>query len=128
MRKYLVLAAVLAIPVLLIARLTAQVQPMPGPGTGVVTVTGKVDVGQAPPLRAMQEGEWRMAVTSAPPLVQAPLGIVRPRARYLVTWTTAETEMIAVEEVGPGGWVRGIVGDQAVWMNLAAARSVREAR
>ena len=128
MRKYLVLAAVLAIPALLIARLAAQVQPMPGPGTGVVTVTGKVDVGQAPPLRAIQEGEWRMAVTSAPPLVQAPLGIVRPRARYLVTWTTAETEVIAVEELGPGGWVRGSVGDQDVWMNLAAARSVREAR
>jgi hypothetical protein len=128
MRKHLVLAAVLAIPVLLIARLAAQVQPMPGPGTGVVTVTGKVDVGQAPPLRAMQEGEWRMAVTSAPPLVQAPLGIVRPRASYLVTWTTSESDLIAVEEIGPGAWVRGNVGNQAVWLNLAAARSVREAR
>lgn len=128
MRKHFVLAAVLAIPVLLIASLAAQVQPMPGPGTGVVTVTGKVDLGQVPPLRTAQEGEWRVTVTSAPPEVQAPLGIARPRGRYLVTWTTSESEVIAVEEIGPGAWVRGYVGDQAVWMNLAAARSVREAR
>ena len=138
MRRYFALAAVVAIPILLIARTATpgQVQARPGAGTGVVTVTGTVDLGNAPPLRTLQSGDWRVAqqgdwkvaVTTAPPAVRAPLGFVRPGSRYEVWWTSSERDVIRVEEVGPGGWVRGTVGERNVWLNLDGARSLSEVR
>ena len=80
MRRYFALAAVVAIAIMLWARPATpagQVQSRPGAGTGVVTVTGTVDLGEAPPLQTMQYGDWKVAVTNAPPAVRAPLGIVR---------------------------------------------------
>jgi hypothetical protein len=131
MRRYLALAAAVAIPMLLMARPATpagQVQPRPGAGTGVVTVTGTVNLGDAPPLHTLQSGDWKVAVTNAPPAVRAPLGIVRVRGSYEVRWTTSERDVIRIEEIGPGGWVRGTVGERAVWLNLDAARSVTETR
>jgi hypothetical protein len=127
-RRYFALAAVVAIPMLVMARPAGQVQPRPGAGTGVVTVTGTVDLGEVPPLRTMQSGDWKVAVTNAPPAVRAPLGIVRVGGYYEVSWTTSEREVIRIEEIGPGGWVKGTVAQRGVWLNLDAARSVAEAR
>ena len=131
MRRYFALAAVVAIPMLVMARPATpagQVQPRPGAGTGVVTVTGTVDLGEVPPLLTMQSGDWKVAVTNAP--------AGRPRAArnrsrggpYEVSWTTSERDLIRIEEIGPGGWVRGTVAQRSVWLNLDAARSVTEAR
>jgi len=130
-RRYFALAAVVAIPMLVMARPATpagQVQPRPGAGTGVVTVTGTVDLGEVPPLLTMQSGDWKVAVTNVPPAVRAPLGIVRVGGSYEVSWTTSERDVIRIEEIGPGGWVRGTVADRNAWLNLDAARSVREAR
>ncbi len=131
MRRYFALAAVVAIAIMLWARPATpagQVQSRPGAGTGVVTVTGTVDLGEVPPLRTMQSGDWKVAVTNAPPAVRAPLGIVRVGARYEVWWTTSDRDVIQIDEIGPGGWVRGTVGERNVWLNLDAARAVGEAR
>jgi hypothetical protein len=100
-----------------------QTQPRPGPGSGIMTVAGTVDIGRMPPVAATQQGEWRMVVTNAPTVVVAPLAFVKAGGRYRITWTDGATEIVNVVQAEPGGWVR-IADDAPTWINLAAARSV----
>jgi hypothetical protein len=111
-----------------VAAWAQQGQPRPGPGSGVVTVQGTVDVGNS--LAVSQEGDWKMTIANTPavtvantPAVSlAPLAFVKAGVRYQVVWSSGETERIAAAELGTGGWVR-VAGPER-WINLAQARSV----
>jgi hypothetical protein len=104
-----------------------QTQPRPGPGSGVVTVAGTVDIGLMPPVSVTQQGEWRMAVTNAPTVVVAPLPFVKAGGRYRITWPDGATQIVTVAQAEPSGWVT-VADAEATWMNLAAARSVTAVR
>jgi hypothetical protein len=105
-----------------------QGQPRPGPGSGVVTVQGTVNVANSPGVR--QEGDWRMAVVNTPsvtvansPVVSiAPPAFFKAGLRYQIVWSSGETEQISAGPVGPDGWVR--VAGAERWINLAQVRSV----
>jgi hypothetical protein len=105
-----------------------QGQPRPGPGSGVVSVQGVVNVGNTPSVR--QDGEWRIAVANTPavtiansPVVSvSPPPFVRVGARYQIVWSSGETEQVAAASVGPDTWVR-VAGPER-WINLAQARSI----
>jgi hypothetical protein len=105
-----------------------QGQRVPGPGSGVVTVQGAVNVANSPTVR--QEGDWKTAITNTPsvnvtntPAVNvAPPAFVKVGLRYQIVWSAGETEQLTAAVVGPGGWVR-VTGPER-WINLAQARSV----
>lgn len=112
-----------------------DVRPTPGPGTGVVTVTGTVDVGN--PVRATQDGEWHVAVvktadvrvTNTPTVTIAPLDFLKPGARYSVIWPAGRTETITVVQGGIGGWAQvefNAPGGRRRWVNLAGAEAIEE--
>ena len=118
---------------------SAQVQSVPGPGTGVVTVTGEVAVANRPTVLATQEGEWRISlagtapvsVTNTPSVALALPFTPRKGARYEIVWPTGERETIAVTQASGGAWVRversaTTAGER--WVNLAGARAVGEVR
>jgi hypothetical protein len=110
--------------------MSGQVQPVPGPGTGIVTVQGEVDVRRLPAIDVAQRGEWRVdaRVLAMPAVSLAPVGFVRPGGRYLITWSGGESETIAVAQTGDGAWVRTTAsGRRDRWLNLAQARAVEEA-
>ena len=117
-----------AISCFAIAAWAQQGQPKPGPGSGVVTVQGTVDIGNS--LAVRQEGDWKMAIANTPavtiantPAVSvAPPDFVKAGARYQIVWPSGETERIAAAAVGTAGWVR-VAGPER-WVNLAQARSV----
>ena len=77
-----------------------QVQPVPGPGTGIVTVQGEVDVRRLPPIEVGQRGDWRVSLANAadvrvvntPAVAIAPPTFLRARGRYEVTWPGGERE------------------------------------
>lgn len=128
MRKS-VAAAVLVALICIAAAAQQDVRPVPGPGTGIVKVTGTVDVGTLPPVDAVQRGDWKVAVTSTPPVVVAPAAFLKAGGVYAITWSDGKEEVSAVEEILPGNWVRtaGTQGRRR-WVNLTAARSVQESR
>jgi hypothetical protein len=111
-----------------VAAWAQQGQPRPGPGTGVVTVDGIVNLGNAPAMT--KEGDWRVAVANTPsvnvanmPDVNiAPPAFVTPGKRYQIVWPTGETEQITAAATSAGAWVK-VAGPER-WVNLAQARSI----
>src|SRR5262245_5072174 len=90
--------------------LVAQVQPVPGPGTGVVTVVGAVNVANTPSVNAVQSGEWKVSLASSPTVVLTPPEFLHLRGRYHIVWSSGQEQTISVLQIGSGGWgawVRG---------------------
>jgi hypothetical protein len=114
-----------------------QVQPYPGPGSGVVTVAGTVNVGNSPSVLAAQHGEWKVAVTNTPEVRLSDTSVLRIASPsfltvnrpYVITWAEGDRESVTVEEVGNDGWVRVRVRDAKLprWVNTSRARSVEVA-
>lgn len=114
-----------------------EVSPVPRAGTGVVTVTGSVDIGRMPAVTiagqpdvaARQSGEWNVSVTGQPQVSLAPAAFVRNGMRYALTWTDGSIETVSVTESGAGGWVR-VQHPQGAsrWVNLSTARAIEEVR
>ena len=111
-----------------------QVQSVPGPGTGIVTVQGVVDIRKMPMLDVGQRGDWRVTLASVadtrvlnmPPVMLSRPSFVRGGARYAITWPSGEQETIAVGQVGDGAWVRVTVNGRDRWLNLSHARAIEE--
>ncbi len=131
---------VLACAILIWVRASAQqeMHPRPGPGSGVVKVTGTVDIGKVPTIAATQHGdwrvaqygEWRVAVTEAPPVVVAGPEFARKGGRYSITWPAGDQETVTLVGVGSGGWAQvehSGGGAKRRWVNFASARAVEEA-
>jgi len=135
MRTKAAIGVLIAVAGLLCVRSSAgQVQPVPGPGTGIVTVSGTVDVGNVPSVNAGQRGDWKVAVSNAPdvrvvntPTVAiAPVQFLKAGSRYEIVWSAGDREVIGVAQLGSEGWVRVNGGGRRRWVNIAAARAVEE--
>jgi hypothetical protein len=107
-----------------------QTQGRPGFGSGVVQVEGSVDVTSVKTpvsvngtVNANQAGTWNVAVSNSPTVVVAGPAFLRTGGRYIVIWSTGESETITIASLGGGGWVR-LTGTGEQWLNLAQARSV----
>ena len=107
-----------------------EMRPTPGPGSGTTGIRGTVDIGNIPPVQAVQSGDWRVAVSNVPTVTMAAPPFVHAGARYSITWPTGETETGSSAELHPGGWVRveRTAEGGARWINLATARSIAEMR
>lgn len=114
-----------------------QSQPRPGPGSGITTIEGSVQISNTPDVRVSNTPDVRISNTPAvsvkdlPPVTGAPLAFIRKNTRYLVLWSTGESERVTVVEAGQNGWVLAAARDEGSrprWVNLATARSVEEAR
>ena len=130
MRTHLPLAVVVALLGVGITLAAQQaVRPVPGPGTGIVTVTGSVDIDDLPPVEALQRGDWKVAVANTPTVHVAATEFPKPGAVYAITWSDGVQETLAIDQVLPGGWARtaGSQGSRR-WVNVATARSVQESR
>ena len=111
-----------------------QVQSVPGPGSGIVTVQGEVDIRRLPPIDASQRGDWKVSLANVPdvrvvntPMVTAaPLAFLKVGGRYAVTWPAGDRETIGVAEFGSGGWLRAAGEGRRRWLNLAAAKTIEE--
>jgi hypothetical protein len=136
MRKAFVTAAVIAIAGLawgLPAR--GQVQPVPGPGSGVVTVVGRVEVADGM-VHARQIGDWRVAVANTPDVrvvntatvAPAPLPFLKTGVRLQVTWPGGSTQTVRVAQLGGGGWCLIEGSGTPHWINLNMAQAVDEVR
>jgi len=118
--------------------LTQVVQPVPGPGSGIVTVAGSVSVANTPSVHAAQAGDWKVTLANTPAVTLAntpavmltPPEFLRQRGHYDVVWSNGQREMITVLQIGSGGWggwVKVQTSDARVrWINIAAAVSVEE--
>jgi hypothetical protein len=136
MRKALVTAVGIGI-VALVWGLPArgQVQPVPGPGSGVVSVVGRVEVADGS-IQARQAGDWRVAVANAPdvrvvntPTVSpAPLPFLKTRVRLQVIWPGGASQTLRVAQLGGGGWCLVEGSGNPYWVNLNMAQSVEEMR
>jgi hypothetical protein len=106
----------------------------PGLGTGIVTVTGAVEVANTPTVEAMQGGVWTVALAqpadvrlSGTARVAGILpAFLQERHRYTITWPGGEREMVSVEALGAEGWFRTTVDGRVRWINVAMARSIEE--
>lgn len=113
-----------------------QTQRMPGPGSGIVPVSGTVEIGNTPSVKATQLGDWRVSignqadvrVTNTPVVNIAIPDMVKKGTRYSITWATGEQETVAVTQVGSSGWVRVERDGRVRWINLSSARAIEEAR
>jgi uncharacterized protein (DUF58 family) len=105
-----------------------NVQPVPGPGSGVVTVTGKVEISNVPDVGASQRGDWKadVRVTNTPTVALESLPFLKPGSRYEVTWANGDKETVRVVQAAPGGWARVESSARTRWVNLTVARSVDE--
>ena len=111
-----------------------QVQAVPGPGSGIITVNGTVDVANLPPLDVGQRGPWAVSIANAPDVrvtntatvALAPASFLKIGGRYVVIWPVGETETIRVAQLGSGAWVNVEGGTRRRWVNLAVARAVEE--
>ena len=111
-----------------------QVQAVPGPGSGVVSVVGRVEVADGL-IQARQSGDWKVGVANTPDVrvvntptvVPAPLPFVKAGVRLLVTWADGSTVTIRVVQPGGGGWCL-TESQRPAWVNLNLARSVEEVR
>jgi hypothetical protein len=126
MRTRLAVGTLIAVGALLWVRASSgQVQPAPAFGTGVVTVTGTVDIGSASVVNAVQRGEWKVTVDNMPTVTLAPLPFVKLGRTYRIIWASGQTQTIAVRQIGPHGWVATDAAQRS-WVNLAGAQSVEE--
>lgn len=113
---------------------SGQVQPVPGPGTGIVTVTGRVDVGNV--VRVTPGEEWKVSVSNVPdvrvanvPSVTiAAAPFVKAGERYEVVWGPGEREVVRVTNGGSGGWVQVENDGRSRWINLSQARWIEIVR
>jgi hypothetical protein len=135
MRTKVVTVVLVSVAGLHLARSTAgQVRPVPGAGTGIVTVQGEVDVRQLPPLEVGQRGEWRVSLANAadvrvvntPAVASAPPPFLRAGGRYEVTWPGGERETFTLAQPGTSGWVRAASEGRERWLNLSTARTIQE--
>ena len=92
----------------------------PSPGSGIVTIAGTVHVANTPSVKSEQLGEWKVA----PAVSLVPPDFLRVRGIYDVIWSDGSREVLIVEEVRRGGWVR-VTADRDRWVNVTAARSVQ---
>ncbi len=116
-----------------------QSQPsVPGPGTGVVTVSGDVRLANGTVIGAVQQGEWKVAiantapvsVTNTPTVALAMPFSVRKGARYEIVWSAGERETVTISDAGASSWVLVEAGQPPGrrWINLAQVRSISEGR
>jgi hypothetical protein len=111
-------------------------QKLPGPGGDTMPVSGTVDIGNIPTVSALEAGEWKMEisntpdvrVTNTPNVVLTPPDFLAKGKRYTITWSTGESETVAVAQVYPSAWIRVEQGARPRWISLATARSIEEAR
>jgi hypothetical protein len=145
MSSKIVLAAPLIAAALGWAAVSArQVQSVPGPGSGVATVSGavkvtnsppttlagewKVSVANAPPV-TVPDGDWKVAVANRPTVNVAPPEFVKQGGRYAITWTDGSSEIVTVAALAAGGWIRiDGNGSRQRWINLSVARRVDDAQ
>ena len=128
MRTRIVAGVVFAVLCVAVAA-QQDVRPVPGPGTGIVKVTGAVDVGTMPPVEAVQRGDWKLAVSNTPTVQVVPADFLKTGVVYGITWSDGAQETLSIEQVLPGNWVRTVSKNgRRRWANLALARDVQEAR
>ena len=114
------------------ASVRQDVRSVPGPGTGIVTVKGTVDIGALPDVRSVQAGDWKVNVANTPNVrvaATAPLDFIQQGRRYRITWPVGEVLEVVVREVATSGslWIRVDGPDgRRQWINLALAKSVDE--
>ena len=130
MRVCLAGAIVVAVSLMSVAVFAQLVQPVPGPGSGIVTVAGTVSVANTPSVNAAQTGEWKVTLAHTPAVLLTPPEFLRPRGRYDVVWASGQRESITVLQIGSGGWggwakVQTTNGHTR-WINVAGAASVEE--
>jgi hypothetical protein len=135
MRTKVGAGVLIGVAVLCWARSTdGQVQSVPGPGSGIVTVQGEVDIRRLPPIDASQRGDWKVSlanvpdvrVVNTPTVTVAPLAFLKVGGRYVVTWPAGDRETIGVAESGSGGWLRAAGEGRRRWLNLATAKTIEE--
>ena len=110
-----------------------EVRPVPGAGTGIVTVTGSVDIGNMPPVRQGSDWQVRFAtppdvrVASLPEVRVASPGFLKPRGRYEIAWAAGQSEDVVVVEVAAGAWARvESKSGRRRWVNVGQAQAVEE--
>jgi opacity protein-like surface antigen len=127
------IAAAVVVFSLMSAGVLAQlVQPVPGPGSGIVTVSGNVSVANTPSVKAAQSGDWKVTLANTPIVQLTPPEFLRLGGRYEVVSTSGQRETIVVLQIGSGGWGAWVKAQthegRARWVNVAAAASVEEVR
>ena len=128
MRTKVVTGVLLAFAALFWARSTdGQVQSVPGPGSGIVTVQGEVDIRRLPPIDVSQRGDWKVSLANVPDVrvVNTPLAFLKVGGLYVVTWPAGDRETVKIAEFGSGGWIRAASGRR--WLNLTTAKTIEEA-
>jgi hypothetical protein len=135
MRRKIVTGVLIAVVALYWVRSTdGQVQSVPGPGSGIVTVQGEVDIRSLPVIDVGQRGDWKVSlanvadvrVVNTPTVAAAPLTFVKVGGRYEVTWPGGDRETVGVAQIGSGGWVRAAVNGRQRWLNLSVAKAIEE--
>jgi hypothetical protein len=130
--KFVMGAMIVVVALALVRSSNGQVQSVPGPGTGVVYVSGKVDVDNV--VRAAQAGDWKMTVanvadvrvTNTPVVTLSALPFVKEGSRYEIVWGQSDRESIRVMNAGTDGWVRVESTGRRRWVNLSTARAIEE--
>src|SRR5262245_4486016 len=100
MRVCLAGAIVVADSWLSVAVYAQPVQPVPVPGSGIVTVGGTVSVANTPSVNAAQAGEWKVNLANTPAVLLTPPEFLRPRGRYDIAWASGQRESITVLQIG----------------------------
>lgn len=133
----LTVVATLSAAALLWAAVSAQqeMSPRPGPGSGILTVTGSVNVENTPAVTVAntpavrQDGDWRVAINNTPSVrvteVPSP-GFLRTGTSYEITWVDGTRETVTVSSIATNGWIE--IERSRRWINLTSARSIAEAR
>jgi hypothetical protein len=132
-RRVAIQAAAVAIGVGVLA-FAQETQPVPGFGSGILKVSGTVDIGNTPLVLAHQAGEWKVVVANAPDVRVASLpavsvaspDFVLKGSRYEITWSTGERQQVSVVQTATGGWIRVEAGSKQRWINLSSARAIDE--
>jgi hypothetical protein len=127
MRMKAVAGAVAAVAILAwVQTSNGQVFPAPTAGSGIVQVTGKVDVANVVPVDAAQRGEWRVSVSNTPAVSAVPFAFLKAGATYGVTWADGAQENVRVLQLGGAGWARVEHQTRRRWVNLELARAIDE--
>lgn len=133
----LTIVATLGAAALLWVAVSAQqeMSARPGPGSGIMNVTGSVSVTNTPSVTVantpavQQQGDWRVAINNTPSVrvteVPSP-GFLRAGSRYEITWVDGTSETVTVSSIAASGWIE--VERSRRWINLTSARAIAEAR